>query len=146
MSRTAEELIADLEAITEQDFIRNYYGILDRLRVAADDILELPRPLDLAPHLFRLLERFPEEEFGAPGPIVAALEEMPGYEPLLRESVSRKPTQHTVWMVNRLLNSPLDEATRASWMQSLEAVLQHPDADDLARESVTEFLHHQRNL
>jgi hypothetical protein len=146
MPRTAEELSADLDSITDQDFNQDYYGVLDRMRVAADEILELPHPLDLAPHLFRLMERFPEEDFGSPGPIVHALEAMPGFELLLRESVARKPTQHTVWMVNRLLNSRLDDATRASWMQALEAVLQHPECDEAARESATEFLRYQRSL
>jgi hypothetical protein len=146
MPRSAEELMDELDAISEQDFIRDYYGVRDRLRAAADEILELPRPLDLAPHLFQLLERFPEEDFGAPGPIVQALEELPGVEPLLRESLERKPTQHTMWMVNRILNSQLDDTSRASWMQALEAALQHPAADDLARESATEFLQYQRSL
>jgi hypothetical protein len=90
------------------------------------------------------MERFPAEDFGSPGPLVGALEEMPGFEGLLRESVARRPTQTTVWMVNRLLNSPLDEATRAAWMELLEGVLQHPEADEAARDSAGQFLEFQR--
>lgn len=144
MSRSLDELATDLSTITEQDFITNPYGVIDRLRAASQEILALPRPLDAAPAMFGLLERFPAEDFGAPGPLVGALEEMPGYEELLRESVARKPTQHTVWMVNRILNSPLDEATRAAWTALLESVLRHPEADGEARESAVQFLEFQR--
>jgi hypothetical protein len=144
VSRSLDELTSDLSAITEDDFIRNPYGLLDRLTAASRDILELPQPADAAPLLFNLLERFPEEHFGSPGPVVGALEEMGGYEELLRESVARKPTQHTVWMVNRILNSPPGKSNRASWLSLLESVISNPAADEGARQSATEFLEYQR--
>jgi hypothetical protein len=144
VSRSLDQLTSDLSSLVEQDFIIDPYGVIDRLRAASQEILALPQPLDAAPAMFELLERFPAEHFGTPGPLVGALEEIPGYEPLLRESVARKPTQHTVWMVNRLLNSPLDEATRAGWTELLESVLQHPEVDEGARESAVEFLEFQR--
>lgn len=46
--------------------------------------------------------------YGMPGPTVHYAERfyLNGYEKLLYESLKRKPTQHTLWMLNRILNSP----------------------------------------
>src|SRR5690349_16033760 len=57
------------------------------------------------PAMYSLLERFPDGEFGSPGPLVHELEHIPGFEGLLRASLERQPAMRTVWMVNRLLNS-----------------------------------------
>jgi hypothetical protein len=49
--------------------------------------------------IFELLERFPDADFGSPGPLVHELEAMDGYQVFLRESIRRRPTATTVWMV-----------------------------------------------
>jgi hypothetical protein len=69
--------------------------------------------------IFGLLERFPDADLGSPGPLVHELEAIDGYQPFLRESLRRRPTATTVWMVNRILNAPLTEEDRRAWMNEL---------------------------
>ncbi|WP_186133518.1 hypothetical protein [Burkholderia gladioli] len=56
--------------------------------------------------LFSILENNPNEDFGSPGAIVHTAERYfgKGYEQKLIESLSRNPTVHTVWMLNRVIN------------------------------------------
>lgn len=56
--------------------------------------------------LLKLMERHPLVDFGVPGAIVHFVERFykKGYEELLVESIKRKPTMHTVWMLNRIIN------------------------------------------
>ena len=96
-----------------------------------------------APAMFSLLERFPDAEFGSPGPLVHELEAIPGYLPLLHGSVRRQPTYHTIWMVNRLLNTKLASDQRETWLSELRAVLEHPLASEQTRRAVEDSLEHQ---
>jgi hypothetical protein len=56
--------------------------------------------------LLKLLEKYPDADFGAPGPVVHFVERFfkKGYEALLVASLKRKPTAHTLWMLNRIIN------------------------------------------
>jgi hypothetical protein len=119
---------------------------LDEFRPSGDETETVHRLYELLPHampqsdrlvqaLYGVLERFPDAELGAPGPIVHALERMAGYEAALRSSLARQPTPYTVWMCNRLLNAATDEQQEADWMAALEAVAIHPNASDAARVS-----------
>ena len=80
--------------------------------------------------MFCLLERFPDAEFGSPGPLVHELEAIPGYLPLLRDSVRRQPTHLTVWMIKRVLSTNLPSDQRESWQSELRAALEHPLASE----------------
>jgi hypothetical protein len=97
------------------------------------------------PAIFSLLERFPDGEFGSPGPLVHELEAIPDYLPLLRDSLRRQPTQLTVWMVNRLLNTELSNDQREAWLAELRAAFEHPLASEQTRETAEDFLEHQRS-
>jgi hypothetical protein len=90
-----------------------------------------------------LLERNSEADLGSPGPVVHALEAIPGYEPFLLESLRRIPTYYTVWMINRILNVELPAEERAKWLAELKQARHHPDADDAVVASVADFLKHQ---
>jgi hypothetical protein len=96
------------------------------------------------PAMFSLLERFPDPEFGSPGPLVHEIEAIPDYLPLLRDSVRRQPMHLTVWMVNRLLNTNLPSDQRASWLAELRAALEHPLASEQTRIFAQDFLEHQQ--
>jgi len=52
------------------------------------------------------MEEHPEIDYGTPGPLVHFLERFykKGYEEQLVLSIRRKPTCHTIWMLNRLIN------------------------------------------
>ena len=54
------------------------------------------------------MEEFPDADFGQPGPLTHFVETFysNGYEELLCQSLKRRPTVHTVWMLNRIINVP----------------------------------------
>jgi hypothetical protein len=56
----------------------------------------IPGRARAVPAMFSLLERFPEAEFGSPGPIVHELEAISEYRVALRGSLHRQPTLLTV--------------------------------------------------
>jgi hypothetical protein len=117
---------------------------LYRLYQLFEGFRSLPGRDRAAPAMFSLLERFPDPEFGSPGPLVHEIEAIPGYLPLLRDSVHRQPMHLTVWMVNRLLNTNLPSDQRASWLAELRAALEHPLASEQTRIFAQDFLEHQQ--
>jgi hypothetical protein len=72
------------------------------------------------------------------------LEAIPGYLPLLCDSVRRQPTYHTVWMINRLLNTKLPSEQRESWLSELRAALEHPLASEQTRKAGDRYLTYQK--
>jgi hypothetical protein len=77
-----------------------------------------------------------------PGPLVHFVERFyrHGYEQKLVDSVTRKPTYHTVWMMNRLLNGEKDQSKRRQYIDVLAGVLKNQDADSTAVERARHFL------
>jgi hypothetical protein len=97
--------------------------------------------------MFQLMERFPEADLGCPGPLVHEMESLVGhYEEFLVASLRRQPTDLTVWMANRILNSRLSVTQRSQWLNELRRVLEHPLAPQSTKESVLSFLEHQSDL
>jgi hypothetical protein len=134
-------VIAELAALSPEDEDENVgrlYDILDRLKELAP---ELRRPV--MPSMLALIERYPEAELGSPGPLVHELEGIPGYEPLLRESVLRQPTDLSIWMVNRILNSKISPDVRVAWLDLLRAASSHPLASKEAQQAAGDFFAHQ---
>ena len=125
------------------DPIKAVIDALNAFQPGRDDIDNVPRLYDIfsdfsslphreraMPAMFSLLERFPDAEFGSPGPLVHELEAIPGYLPLLRDSVRRQPTHLTVWMIKRVLSTNLPSDQRESWQSELRAALEHPLASE----------------
>jgi hypothetical protein len=116
---------------------------ISRLYEMLRDFRSFPQRHRVAPAMLSLLERFPDADFGSPGPLVHELEAIPGYQPLLRGSLRRQPTGLTVWMVNRLLNTKLPNDQRESWLAELRTAREHVRASEQARRYAEEFLAHQ---
>ena len=142
MPRAIEEIAADFDSLTERDF--EYTGIdpadWDRLDRLCDEMRALNAPDLAAPVLFRTMERLDDVDgLGSPGPLVHTLETWPGrYERFLRESIRRKPTLLTVWMVNRILNT--QPANADEWLELLRSVSGHPLASANTKASALMFL------
>ncbi|MFL0804052.1 MAG: hypothetical protein K6L81_10045 [Agarilytica sp.] len=62
------------------------------------------------------------------------LEEENDYLSELEQSVLRKPTDLTVWMINRILNGA-DSKERGRWLAILDKIINNSNADIEARES-----------
>jgi len=140
MSRSVDDLIAALRSYEptqdESDNVHRLNEIFEGFHLFADRE-------EAAPEIFALIERFPDAEFGTPGPLVHELEALASYPKLLASSLQRQPTDLTAWMANRLLNSPLPRDKRGAWLQRLTDVTAHPRASAAVRESVIRFLDFQ---
>jgi hypothetical protein len=92
--------------------------------------------------VLNFMERHPSTDFGAPGALVHFVERFyrNGYEEKLLESVNRKPTAITVWMLNRLLNGAKTEAERQALWRALDGVQANPLADSSATQMAKRFL------
>lgn len=87
--------------------------------------------------LLQFIERHPVSDFGMPGEIVHYLESLEGYEDKLVDSINRRPTLHTVWMINRIKNTG---ENYEKYTKILNGVLECKDIEDEIKESVKEFL------
>jgi len=139
---TLQEIIAGLEAFVssgdETDDVARLYDILEGFE-------DCPGRTDAVPAMFGLLERYPDTILGSPGPIVHELEAIVGYESALRESMLRKPSCLTVWMVNRILNTNLPDDERRKWQHLLERAADHASSPHLVREEAAHFIGYRRS-
>ena len=87
--------------------------------------------------LLQFIERHPVSDFGMPGEIVHYIESLEGYEDKLVDSINRRPTLHTVWMINRIKNTG---ENYEKYTKILNGVLERKDIEDEIKESVKEFL------
>lgn len=143
MSRSFESVSADFDALAAGDFEdsgREPENI-DRVNGLCDELLAIGDAAACAPVLIRTLERLGDGFVGSPGPLVHALESGHAYESLLAESVRRKPTRYTVWMVNRILNAGPDDPDL--WLDLLRNAAQHPDASMETKIAVADYLEFQ---
>jgi hypothetical protein len=94
------------------------------------------------PVLFEVMERWPEDDLGCPGPLVHCIEGQPleDYEPLLLQSFRRRPVWLTIWMVNRILNTKRKGDDRERLLAALRSVAEHPLASEFQKESAARFL------
>ena len=98
------EIIEQLENKIDDDFISHCYNKIE-------DIEGMAEPFLAVEPLLLLMERNPAIDYGMPGPIVHFVEKFygNGYEEKLVESIKRKPTKHTLWMLNRVINGSGEE-------------------------------------
>jgi len=122
----------------------------DQLECQMDGLMEqieaLGAGLETVPLLLGIMERHPLDDFGMPGAMVHFMEQFftKGYEEELTASIRRKPTAHTMWMANRLLNSPaLSPVVRMELMALLGQIAGDPAVEPLIRERAKEYLEHQ---
>jgi hypothetical protein len=88
------------------------------------------------------MEDHPSVDFGSPGALVHVVERLygAGYEDALTESVLRKPTAHTAWMLNRVINGEKNEARRRQFISALRAIALNGSADGETEERAAGFL------
>lgn len=92
--------------------------------------------------ILRFLEKHPDIDFGMPGSLVHFVEEFygKGYEKLLVESLARKPTVMTVWMLNRVINAVEKPRKRDELVCLMKKSADHPKASQETTELINELL------
>jgi hypothetical protein len=97
--------------------------------------------------ILRFIEDHPGLDFGTPGSLVHFVERFHGmgYERKLLESIARKPTSHSVWMLNRLINGTQDPGLRRGHISAMEKAKQHLLADANVVRDAESFLRRLRS-
>lgn len=135
MANETQELLVQLRQQAQtDDFLEVANTLIDRLEESSTE------PMKTIEALLHILEDFPETDFGAPGPIVHYAERFfrQGYEAKLVESLQRRPTPHTLWMLNRVLNG-VEGSEKLEFIEVLDSILVRPDLDSATRQEAEEF-------
>lgn len=133
---TPKAIINQLEAIASaEDVVGASYELTDAWTAEKVGI-EAVEPI------LRFMEKHPDLDYGVPGPLVHFVEKFyhKGYEDKLLESVARKPTMMTVWMLNRIINDTKKAATRQKYIEAMKRAAKNRKADKQAVESAKGFL------
>ena len=144
MARNIAEIKADFDALILRDFDYANPGVrgLEQLGELCDEMRAANDPAVCVPIMFQTMERLDGAELGDPGPLVHTIEtSRRRYEELLAESVWRKPTPLSVWMVNRILNTGPPDA--AAWMALLQVVAENPAASESTKRDAAHFVEYQ---
>lgn len=141
-AKSVKEVIAGLDGFEPAADVSSNVEKLYELLHGFRDLRDREKAMQA---MFALLERYPETEFGSPGPLVHELEAISGYELLLERSLSKLPTYLTVWMLSRFLDRTKDVNVHRYWLKKLNDVVDHPGAADYVRESAFAFIRYQRD-
>ncbi len=133
---TPEEVSDQLEHLASaEDFASRSAELVDRWN-AAEVGFEAVEPI------LRFMEEHRSIEFGMPGALVHFVERFHrnGYEEKLLDSISRRPTRHTVWMLNRVINGTSEPATKQRLITAMAHARSNPLVDSNALNQIQRFL------
>lgn len=138
MPRNIDRILHDINTFSVTD---DYMGRLEDL---CAELEKHPQAKQSIAPMLGVLERYPDEDFGAPGCIVHLLETFykKGYEEQLVASIKRRPTLHTLWMLNRIINGSKGKA-RADYLAALRSVAENREVGKNVRAEAKEFLENQ---
>src|SRR5882724_375014 len=124
---TAQEITDQLQRIASSDNFAERTAELTDTWTSAGEGVETIEPI------LRFIEQNPTTDFGMPGPLVHFVERFygKGYEEKLVESVQRKPTSLTVWMLNRVINGTKSPDEKRQLIATMEQARLNPFADQI---------------
>jgi hypothetical protein len=138
---STEDIINELDQMTITD--SEDYEKLDRIEELTQYLRQNENGKVACESMIKLLERHPEVEFGSPGEPIHTLETFDGhYENHLFESLERRPTEMTIWMLNRIINSKKGNE-KSELLKKLAGCSIHNLASEAAKESARDFLEYQ---
>lgn len=132
--RDVREIAADLESFV-------FDGDADtRLNQLADEIEKHPEGAKLVSAILSLFEKFPNEDFGMPGPLAHVAERFyrKGYEDHLAVSLRRSPTSLTIWLANRIVNA--NDANSSKFLELLMQIAGRSDFGTTLTEEARNFV------
>ncbi len=133
---TPKEISEQLERIAcAEDFASSSTDLTDDWRTANVGF-EAVEPI------LQFIEKHPSIDFGLPGALTHFVERFygNGYERELLESISRNPTQQTIWMLNRVINGTKTPAEKQQLVAAMADAKLHPKADPDTLSQINKFL------
>lgn len=124
-------IIEKMENEIDADY---FIGVMDNcMQEIEESGIEAVEPL------LQFMERHPLSDFGSPGSIVHFVETFykQGYEQILITSIKRRPTMHTVWMLNRLKNA---EQEKQEYLEILNDIAHSKDIEEEIRRLAQDLL------
>ena len=122
----------------------------DEFVIQADELVSTLSPEiaeSVFPAVFEFFEAAPDADCGAPGTLVHHVEHYyPNYVTELKESVRRKPSYNGVLMINRILNSDLNETDRSQLMEILRDAVTCQSAPDVVTELAERFIKRREQI
>ena len=132
-----QKLLEEIESLIGTDYF--VYDMEEKM----DEIEQNGAGFEIITKLFQIMERHPLYDFGAPGAMVHFIEKFfPEYIPELIESLNRKPTLHTVWMLNRCINGVQD---KDNYINLLNNISNNDNIEEEIRNSAKDFADYQKN-
>lgn len=124
-----------LQATKSPDFADEAEGVIETLK-------EEGASIESVEAILRFMEAHPTVDFGTPGPLAHFLETFygHGYETELLASITRRPTAHTAWLLNRVINGTKQPGERARLIGTLREANSNPAIDPQTKRLTAHFL------
>jgi hypothetical protein len=108
----------------------------------ADRWSDAPDGFDAVEPILCFMDSHSSLDYGMPGPLVHFLETFygHGYERRLLDSVRRRPTVHTLWMLNRVINGTASREERQEFISAMMEASTNPIAEVETRQRAHHFL------
>lgn len=130
-----DKLLGEIEELIETDYFE--YDAEEKF----EQLEQAGAGIEILPQLFQIMERHPVQYIGMPGPLVDYIENFsPAHEEYLVESVKRRPTIHTVLMMNRCINGNSD---RKEYISLLKAVSENSEIEQEIRDDAQGYVEFQ---
>lgn len=90
--------------------------------------------------MFRIYERYPEEDNDYLWGMLHGIEDIPNYESKLLESIDRKPSFFTTLMINRIINAGIQEIENRKLLDVLKSISENLDVSSDIRNYANSFI------
>jgi hypothetical protein len=130
--------------LAEIEFFEDEVNV-EQLDDLVDSLNAWPENRSVLPYIFDWFEQKYDKHLGSPGLLVHFVEKQDDYHDFLKSSIERKPTELTVWMVNRICNA-LSDVQKRPWLVLLQQAVVNPAADDIASSMADEYLEYQGGI
>jgi hypothetical protein len=127
----------------KESIIKNEFN--EKIGIILDKIDKVENSHYSVKPLIKIIQENPEFDFGNPGEIVFFLEKYDEekYDRILVESVMEKPTEHTIFMMNRIINGALEEK-KSEYIELYMKILCDNRINDELKKIIKEFLEFQK--
>ena len=113
-----------------------------------DELIKSTNSFEAVDPIIRLIESNPSIDFGNPGPLVHFLEKFgeKEYDEKLIESIIRTPSGHTLFMLNRIINSIEDDDKKETYINLFDTVIDSSTSSCDAKRVAQEFKAYHKNV